>query len=51
MGTLAGDAQLLKTVHDEARSLLAHPESDEAQAVIRLAEAAYLKKFREAAVN
>ena len=51
VGTLAGDAQLLKTVHDEARSLLAHPESDEAQAVIRLAEAAYLKKFREAAVN
>ena len=51
VGTLAGDAQLLKTVHDEARSLLAHPESDEAQSVIRLAEAAYLKKFREAAVN
>ena len=51
VGTLAGDAQLLKTVHDEARSLLSRPESAEAQAVIRLAEAAYLQKFRDAAIN
>ena len=51
VGTLAGDAQLLKTVHDEARSLLAHPECADAQAVIRLAEAAYLQKFRDAAIN
>ena len=51
VGTLAGDAQLLKTVHDEARSLLSQPESVDAQTVIRLAEAAYLQKFRDAAVN
>ena len=51
VGTLAGDAQLLKTVHDEARSLLSQPESADAQTVIRLAEAAYLQKFRDAAVN
>ena len=51
VGTLAGDTQLLKTVHDEARELLRHPESADTQAVVRLAEAAYMQKFRDAAVN
>ena len=51
VGTLAGDTQLLKTVHDEARELLHKPDSADAQTVIALAEAAYVQKFRNAAVN
>ena len=37
VGTLAGDTQLLKEVHDEARSLLRDRDSADAQAVMRLA--------------
>ena len=51
VGTLAGDTQLLKLVHDEARSLLRNRDSADAQAVIRMAEEAYVQKFRDAAVN
>ena len=51
VGTMAGDTQLLKTVHDEARALLRNPDDPDAQAVIRLAEEAYRQKFRDAAVN
>ena len=51
VGTMAGDTQLLKTVHDEARALLKNPQSEDAQAVIRLAEREYVQKFREAALN
>ena len=51
VGTLAGDTQLLKLVHDEARELLRNRDSADAQAVIRLAEAAYVQKFRDAAIN
>ena len=51
VGTMAGDTQLLKVVHDEARNLLKNRESEEAQAVISLAETAYMQKFREAALN
>ena len=51
VGTFAGDTQLLKTVHDEARELLRKPESEDAKAVIALAEAAYVQKFRDAALN
>ena len=51
VGTLAGDTQLLKEVHDEARSLLRDRDSADAQAVMRLAEAAYVQKFRDAAAN
>ena len=51
VGTLAGDTQLLKEVHDEARSLLRDRDSADAQAVIRLAQDAYVQKFRDAAVN
>ena len=51
VGTLAGDTQLLKLVHDEARSLLRNRDSADAQAVIRLAQEAYVQKFRDAAIN
>ena len=51
VGTLAGDTQLLKLVHDEARALLRNRESADAQAVIRLAREAYVQKFRDAAIN
>ena len=51
VGTLAGDTQLLKLVHDEARELLRDRDNPDAQAVIRMAEEAYVQKFRDAAVN
>ena len=51
VGTLAGDTQLLKTVHDEARALLKDAQSEDARTVIRLAESAYLQKFKDAAAN
>lgn len=51
VGAMAGDTQLLKLVHDEARSLLKNRDSEEAQTVIRLAEAAYVQKFQDAALN
>ena len=51
VGTLAGDTQLLKSVRDEALDLLSRPESPETRRVVALAEAAYLDKFRDAAVN
>lgn len=51
VGTLAGDTQLLKLVHDEARALLKNRDSAETQAVVRMAERAYLRKFKEAALN
>ena len=51
VGTMAGDTQLLKLVHDEARALLKNANDPDAQAVIRLAEAEYMQKFREAAIN
>ena len=51
VGTMAGDTQLLKLVHDEARALLKNAGDPDAQAVIRLAEAEYMQKFREAAIN
>ena len=51
VGTLAGDTQLLKLVHDEARSLLRDRDSADAQTVIRLAQEAYVQKFRDAAIN
>ncbi|MDO5323636.1 MAG: ATP-dependent DNA helicase RecG [Clostridia bacterium] len=51
VGTLAGDTQLLKLVHDEARALLRNRDSADAQSVIRLAQEAYVQKFRDAAIN
>ena len=51
VGTLAGDTQLLKLVHDEARALLRDRDNPDAQTVIRMAEEAYVEKFRDAAIN
>jgi len=51
VGTMAGDTQLLKTVHDEARALLKNADDPDSRAVIRLAEAEYVQKFRDAAIN
>ncbi len=51
VGTLAGDTQLLAEVHEEARSLLRQPDSEETQTVVRLARDAYAQRFKDAAVN
>ena len=51
VGTMAGDTQLLKTVHDEARGLLKNADSRDAQAMIALAKEKYENRFSEAAVN
>ena len=51
VGSMAGDTQLLKTVHDEAHALLRDRDSQETQALIRLAEEQYVSKFKEAAIN
>lgn len=51
VGSLAGDTQLLKEVHDEARALMRQADSPQTRAVMRLAEEAYLQKFKEASIN
>jgi len=51
VGTMAGDTQLLKVVHDEARALLKDRDHPDSQTVLRLAEAEYVQKFRDAAIN
>ena len=50
--SLAADGRLLKETHDEARSLLRRPDSDEAKRVIELArEALAAEQLREIAMN
>ena len=51
LGSLAGDAELLKLTHDEARDLMAAPDSPEAQTVIRLARERFMNRLRDVAVN
>ncbi len=51
VGTMAGDTQLLKEVHDEARALLKTPASPDTETILRLAESAYLQKFRSTPAN
>ncbi len=51
VGSFAGDTQLLKLVHDEARELMKDRDSADAKAVIALAEAEWVQKFRDAAIN
>ena len=51
LGSLAGDAELLKLTHDEARTLMAHPEEPDAQAVIGLARERFADRLRDVAVN
>ena len=51
MGSLAGDAELLKLTHDEARTLMADPDDSEAKAVIDLAKDRFADRLRDVAVN
>ena len=51
IGNLAGDAELLKLSHDEARALMADPDSDEACAVIALARQRFADRLKDVAVN
>ena len=51
LGSLAGDAELLKLTHDEARALMASPEESDARAVIALAQDRFADRLRDVAVN
>ena len=51
IGTLAGDTELLKRTHDEARALMRHPESDDARTVIALARERFADRLEHVAVN
>ena len=51
LGSLAGDAELLKLTHDEAQALMAAPGEPDAQAVIALAKARFADRLRDVAVN
>ncbi len=51
IGSLAGDAELLKLTHDEAAALMSDPESDDARAVIALARERFADRLRDVAVN
>jgi ATP-dependent DNA helicase RecG len=49
--TQMADGRLLKETHDEARSLLKNPDTDEAKQVIALARAQLAEQLREVAMN
>lgn len=51
IGALAGDAELLKLTHDEARALMASPDDADSRAVIALAKERFADKLRDVAVN
>jgi ATP-dependent DNA helicase RecG len=51
LGALAGDTELLKITHDEARRLLKDPDSDEARAVIAVAKANFAGRLNDVAMN
>ena len=51
IGALAGDAELLKLTHDEARDLMAAPDDPDSRAVIDLARERFADKLRDVAVN
>ena len=51
IGALAGDTQMLKLTHDEARFLMADPGEPDARAVIVLAKERFADKLRDVAVN
>lgn len=51
LGALAGDTELLKLTHDEARRLLQTPESDEAQTIIEMARRNFAGKLDDIAMN
>ena len=51
IGALAGDTELLKLTHDEAKALMASPDDADARAVIALAQERFADKLRDVAVN
>jgi len=50
-GALMSDTELLKETHDAARELLKRPDSDEARAVIALAQQALGERLKDVAMN
>ncbi len=51
IGALAGDAELLKLSHDEAKALMAAPDEPDSRAVVALARERFADKLRDVAVN
>ncbi|MBR6890141.1 MAG: ATP-dependent DNA helicase RecG, partial [Clostridia bacterium] len=51
IGSLAGDAELLKLTHDEARSLMAHPGATDSRMVIALAQQRFAERLKDVAIN
>ena len=51
IGSLAGDTELLKQTHDEARDLMRDASGEEARAVIALARERFADKLESVAVN
>ena len=51
IGALAGDTELLKLTHDEAKRLMADPDAPDSRAVIALARDRFADKLRDVAVN
>ncbi|MDO4867798.1 MAG: ATP-dependent DNA helicase RecG [Clostridia bacterium] len=51
IGSLAGDTELLKLTHDEARDLMRDASGEEARAVIALARDRFADKLQSVAVN
>ena len=51
IGQMGSDAEMLKQTHDLARELLADPESEDARAVIALAQARFADRLDGIAVN
>ena len=51
IGALAGDTELLKLTHDEAKNLMDSPDEADARAVIALAKERFADKLRDVAVN
>ena len=51
IGVLAGDTELLKLTHDEARALMREPDSPDAQVVIALARERFADRLEDVGVN
>ena len=51
LSMLAGDTQLLKITHDEARALMKRPQDAETRQVVALARRAFLGRLEDVALN
>ncbi len=51
IGALAGDTELLKLTHDEARALMQHPDFPDARTVVALARERFAERLDEVGVN